>query len=61
MQNNSNEGYVIIEFKLHWVQSFTTVSAGSFHFLTVLTDFWRSDTEYISVVFIVYTCIYYYV
>ena len=39
MQNNSNEGYVIIEFKLHWVQSFTTVSAGSFHFLTVLTDF----------------------
>ena len=39
MENNSNEGYVIIEFKLHRVQSFTTVSAGSFHFPTVLTDF----------------------
>ena len=46
--NDSNEGYFIVEFKLH-LQYFrkSSFNAGScFNFLTVLADLWKGDIEY---------------
>jgi hypothetical protein len=52
MKDNSTEGYVIVEIKLHQIQSLRYLvwsnTVSSFQFTTASADSWKGDTEFRS-------------